>query len=94
MNARLQQIEREQNASKRALVDSVAEDVQKLIPSLRKSADDLSSLIGELSIVWQGAAFEALSSNIKNLSGRLQRHSNDLISVTSAMKNAAKQVYP
>ena len=94
MDERLERIEREQNASKRALVESVAEDALNLSPSLRKAADDISYLIGELSAVWQGAAFDALSSNMKNLSERLRERSNDLTSVASAMNDAARQVYP
>lgn len=94
MDARLERIEKEQNASKRALVESVAEDVRNLSSPSRKAADDISYLIGELSAVWQGAAFEALSSNMKNLSERLRVRSNDLGSAASAMRDAARQVYP
>ena len=92
--ANLTAVQRAQNASKQAIVNSVAKEIEGLGPSVDKAAKRLAQSAADLGKCWQGTAYD----NIRSLSASMERELNTiskkLKSVSNTIRSTAASVYP
>jgi uncharacterized protein YukE len=89
-----QRVERAQNESKRAFINSVADEIGALNATLTRSGDDLASVVNNLSHNWQGESFSYLSGAMLSLAEDLKAVAARAKAIAARIKNTAKDVYP
>ena len=94
MAAQLSSVQRAQNESKQAIVNSVAKEIEGLAPSVEKAAKRLSQAGTELGKCWEGAAYDSISSLTSSIEQQLNDISKKLKSVSNTIRSTAATVYP
>jgi uncharacterized protein YukE len=89
-----ERVDRAQNESKRAIINSAADEIGALNTTLTRSGDDLVGVINNLSHNWQGESFTYLSEAMLSLAEELKAVAVRTKTVAARVKNTAKEVYP
>jgi len=94
MAVNLTAVQKAQNASKQAIVNSVSKEIEGLVPSVDKAAKKLAQAGTDLGKCWQGTAYDNVRSLTLSMEQELKDISKKLKSVSTTIRSTAASVYP
>lgn len=86
-------LEQGQNATKRAIANSIASDIENVVPKVKKVRTKLSDAEENLRENWSGSAADEAIRQTKKIENDISELTRLLKNISTDIKNAAKNTY-